>query len=133
MLRELDEGIIVSLMAPFLQQHKLVGKVPDFRWKSLHGRSVLALILGKSMFHGAIGLSPGNRVERDALRDKLLGVGIAGSVAAALCCFTPVPVSLLAAFGLSANAGYLDPILLSALLVFLAITGYAIWRRRRHR
>ena len=72
-------------------------------------------------------------MERDALRDKLLGVGIGGSAVAALCCFTPVLVWLLAAFGLSAYAGYLDPILLPALVVFLAITGYAIWRRRRHR
>ena len=67
------------------------------------------------------------------MRDKLFGVGIAGSVVAALCCVTPVLVWLLAAFGLSAYTGYLDPILLPALLVCLAITGYAICRRRRHR
>ena len=67
--------------------------------------------------------------------DGIIGrdrVGIAGSAVAALCCFTPVLVWLLAAFGFSAYAGYLDPILLSALVVFLAITGYALWRRRRH-
>ena len=57
------------------------------------------------------------------MRDKLLGVGLAGSAVAALCCFTPVLVWLFAAFGLSAYAGYLDPILLPVLLVFLAITG----------
>ncbi len=66
------------------------------------------------------------------MRNKLLGVGLAGSAVAALCCFTPVLVWLFAAFGLSAYAGYLDPILLPVLLVFLVITGYAIWRRRRH-
>ena len=67
------------------------------------------------------------------MRDKVLGLGIAGSAVAALCCFTPVLVWLLAAFGLSAYVGYLDPFLLPALLVFLAVTGYAIWRRRRQR
>ena len=67
------------------------------------------------------------------MRDKLLQVGVGGSAVVALCCFTPVLVWLLAALGLLAYAGYLDLILLPALLVFLAITGYAIWRRRRHR
>ena len=72
-------------------------------------------------------------VERYAMRDKLLRVGVVGSAVAALCCFTPVLVWLLAALGLSAYGGYLDLILLPALLVFLAITGYAIWRRKSHR
>ena len=67
------------------------------------------------------------------MRDKLLQVGVVGSAVVALCCFTPVLVWLLAALGLLAYAGYLDLILLTALLVFLAITGYAIWRRRRLR
>ena len=82
---------------------------------------------------GRRGARDDGRVERRAMRNKLLGVGIAGSAVAALCCFTPVLVWFLAVFGLSAYAGYLDPILLPALLVFLAITGYAIWRRRKHR
>ena len=72
-------------------------------------------------------------VERHAVRDRLLQAGIAGSAISALCCFTPVLVWLLAALGLSAWGGYLDSVLLPALAVFLAITGYAIWRRRRHR
>ena len=67
------------------------------------------------------------------MRNRLLKVGIAGSALTALCCFTPVLVWLLAALGLSAWAGYLDPVLLPALAVFLAITGYATWRHRRHR
>ena len=82
---------------------------------------------------GRRGARDDGRVERHAMRNKLLGVGIAGSAVAALCCFTPVLVWFLAAFGLSVYAGYLDPILLPTLLVFLAITGYAIWRRRKHR
>lgn len=64
---------------------------------------------------------------------KFLGVGIAGSAVAVLCCFTPVLVWFLAAFGHSAYAGYLDPVLLPALLVILAIAGYATWRRSGHR
>ena len=67
------------------------------------------------------------------MRDKLFGVSIASAVAAALRCFTPVLVWLLAAFGLSTHAGNPEPALLPALLVFLAITGYATWRQRGHR
>ena len=65
------------------------------------------------------------------MRNKLLQVGVVGSAVAALCCFTPILVWLLAALGLSAYGGYLDLSLLPALLVFLAITGYAIWRHGR--
>ena len=64
-------------------------------------------------------------------RKKVLQVGVVGSVVAALCCFTPVLVWLLAALGLSAYVGYLDLILFPVLIAFLAITGYAIWRQRR--
>ena len=61
--------------------------------------------------------------------DRLLTIGLAGTVIAALCCFTPVLVILLGAVGLSAAIGYLDYVLLPALGIFLAITAYAIWRR----
>ena len=62
---------------------------------------------------------------------RLLKTGIIGSIIAALCCFTPVLVVLLGALGLSAALGWLDFILLPALAVFLAITGYALWKRHR--
>lgn len=39
---------------------------------------------------------------------RLLRTGIIGSVIAAICCFTPVPVLLLGVLGLSALVGYLD-------------------------
>ena len=52
---------------------------------------------------------------------------------AALCCFTPVLVILFGAVGLSAVVGYLDIVLLPALAIFLAITGYALWKRRKAR
>ncbi len=61
---------------------------------------------------------------------KLLRIGIAGAVIAALCCFTPLLVGLLAVVGLSAATGDLDSVLLPALVVFLGITIYAILRRR---
>ena len=62
---------------------------------------------------------------------RLLRVGLLGSVIAALCCFTPVLVILLSAVGLSAALGWLDLVLLPALAAFLALTGYALWKRRQ--
>ena len=61
--------------------------------------------------------------------DKLLGTGIAGSVIAAICCFTPALVVLVTAVGLSAIIGYLDYVLFPALAFFLGLTGYALYRR----
>lgn len=60
---------------------------------------------------------------------RLLHTGIIGTVIAALCCFTPVLLLLLGALGLSAMAGYLDYVLLPALLFFIGLTGYALYRR----
>lgn len=62
---------------------------------------------------------------------KLLRVGVTGSVIAALCCFTPVLVLLLAALGFSAWIGWLDFVLLPALAAFLTLTVYALWTRRK--
>ena len=53
---------------------------------------------------------------------KLLQLGIFGIVIAALCCFTPVLVLLLAVVGLSAVTGYLDYVLLPALLFFYSLS-----------
>lgn len=61
---------------------------------------------------------------------KLLGIGLGGSALAAVCCFTPALVLLLGAIGLSAWLAWLDYVLLPALVLFLAITGYALLRRR---
>lgn len=61
---------------------------------------------------------------------KLFKIGIIGTVIAALCCFTPVLVILLGAVGLSALVGYLDIVLLPALVIFIGITIYAIWKRK---
>jgi mercuric ion transport protein len=61
----------------------------------------------------------------------LLKVGIAGTIIAALCCFTPILVVLLGAVGLAAALGWLDLVLLPALIAFLLLTGYALWQRAR--
>ncbi len=60
----------------------------------------------------------------------LLKTGVAGTVVAALCCATPVLVILFGVLGLSAWAGWLDYVLIPALIVFIGITIYAL--RRRH-
>jgi mercuric ion transport protein len=62
---------------------------------------------------------------------KMMYVGIAGSILAALCCFTPVLVVLLSTVGLSAWLGWLDYVLPPALVVFLGIVAWGTWRRRR--
>lgn len=59
---------------------------------------------------------------------SLLRIGLTGTLVAAVCCFTPFLVVLLAGVGLSALVGILDYILLPALGVFAGITGYAIWK-----
>jgi mercuric ion transport protein len=74
----------------------------------------------------------GHRKARHVMtRRPLLKTGISGSVIAAVCCFTPLLVVLLGAVGLSAWLGWLDYVLFPALAVFLAITAYALLRRRR--
>ncbi len=62
---------------------------------------------------------------------KLLGIGIGGTVVAALCCFTPILVVLLGVLGLSAALGWLDYVLFPALAFFIGLTIYAVHRRRK--
>jgi len=62
---------------------------------------------------------------------RLLNIGIVGTLIAALCCFTPVLVILFTALGLSALVGYLDYVLFPMLGVFVLITIYAIWKKRK--
>ena len=63
--------------------------------------------------------------------EKLLKVGIIGAIGAGLCCVTPILVILVTTVGLSAIIGWLDIVLFPALAVFIAITGYALWKRRQ--
>jgi mercuric ion transport protein len=61
---------------------------------------------------------------------KTLQYGVTGTILVALCCFTPVLVVLFGVAGLSAVIGYLDYVLLPALLFFVVLTIYALWRRQ---
>lgn len=65
------------------------------------------------------------------MSDPLLKTGLTGAVIAAICCFTPILVWVFGAVGLGALVVYLDLILLPALGLFLLLTGYALWRRRK--
>jgi len=62
----------------------------------------------------------------------LLRVSVIGTVLVALCCFTPVLVILLGAVGLVALTSYLDYVLLPALVFFIGLTCYAVWRKKKH-
>lgn len=60
----------------------------------------------------------------------LLGIGLIGTAIIGLCFFTPILVVLVGLIGLSAIAGYLDYALLPALVFFVGLTLYALWRQR---
>jgi len=62
--------------------------------------------------------------------DKLFRYGLVGTVAAMLCCFTPVLVVALGAVGLSGLVGWLDYVLFPILGASIAVTIYAYRRRR---
>lgn len=62
---------------------------------------------------------------------KLLKLGVIGTVIAALCCFTPILFILLGIVGLGALTGYMDYVLIPALVGFVGITVYALYQRRR--
>lgn len=69
------------------------------------------------------------------MKNKLLVVGSAGSVLAALCCFTPLLPVFLTALGMTGLLGvlYNDAVLLPMLVGFLMLTGYAIWRQKKQK
>jgi mercuric ion transport protein len=60
---------------------------------------------------------------------NLLGLGIAGTVIAAVCCFTPIVVVLFGAIGLAGWVAGLDSVLMAALVGFAALTVYALVRK----
>jgi len=62
---------------------------------------------------------------------RALKVGLAGTVIAAVCCFTPLLAMILGAVGLSAWLGYADYVVWPALAVFVGLTAYAVLRQRR--
>ena len=68
------------------------------------------------------------------MKDKTrLGIGVGGTVVAAICCFTPALVILLGAVGLSAWLAWLDYVLLPTLVLFVGFTAFAFIRWMRSR
>jgi mercuric ion transport protein len=67
------------------------------------------------------------------MKNKLLAIGIGGTLLAVLCCFTPLLPIVLTTLGLTGLLGvlYNDAILLPILAGFLILTSYAIWQRRK--
>ena len=63
----------------------------------------------------------------------LLGAGIAGSVVAAVCCFTPVLVIGLGAVGLTAWLAWADMVLLPALAIFIGLAAYGLIQVTKNR
>jgi mercuric ion transport protein len=61
---------------------------------------------------------------------SLFRTGVVGSVVLAICCVTPVLFLAFVAVGLSAWTGWLDIVLIPALVLCLALTFWA-WRRCR--
>jgi len=53
--------------------------------------------------------------------------GLIGSVIAAICCFTPLLVVLVAGVGLSAITGWLDYALFPMLFASLGVVAHALW------
>ena len=68
---------------------------------------------------------PAERLDR-AQANRLLKSGLGGALFAALCCFTPLLVVVLAGAGLSAVTGWLDYVLLSVLIIVLEFRGALI-------
>lgn len=61
----------------------------------------------------------------------LLKTGTVGVIVSALCCFTPVLVPIFGAVGLAAWVGYLDYVLMPALLIFAGLIVYAASRKSK--
>ena len=61
--------------------------------------------------------------------DRLLKWGLGGALFAALCCFTPFLVVVVAGVGLSAWTGWLDYALFPLLFFCLAVVAQALWLR----
>ena len=61
--------------------------------------------------------------------NRLLKLGLIGSIATALCCFTPLLVILLSAFGVVAIIPHLDIVLLPLLGAFLLMLVVGLFRQ----
>jgi mercuric ion transport protein len=63
-------------------------------------------------------------------RKRWVWAGGIGAAMAALCCATPILVVLLGVLGLGALTGYLDYVLLPALVLFLGMLAYGLSGQR---
>ncbi|MDA9009339.1 mercury resistance system transport protein MerF [Alphaproteobacteria bacterium] len=63
--------------------------------------------------------------------DKLLKTGIIGAVIAVICCLLPPLAILLGFVGFSAIAGYLDFVLIPAIIVAVVMIGYGLWKKSK--
>lgn len=72
-------------------------------------------------------------MEVNTVKNKLLGLGLGGTVLTIMCCFTPLLPVVLTALGLTGLLGiiYNDAILLSILAGFFILTGYALWLQKK--
>ena len=75
------------------------------------------------------------RTRINTMKNKLLTLGLGGTVLAALCCFTPLLPIVLTALGLTGylSVVYNDAVLLPILASFLILTGYALWRQNKQK
>lgn len=67
------------------------------------------------------------------MKNKLLSLGIGGTIIAILCCFTPLLPIVLTALGLGSMISFVynDAVLLPILAGFLILTGFALWQRKK--
>lgn len=67
------------------------------------------------------------------MKNKLLSLGIGGTIIAILCCFTPLLPIVLTALGLGGMISFVynDAVLLPILAGFLILTGFALWQRKK--
>ncbi len=95
----------------------------------LFGRTVVALLgsLSTTVHVEFMEINP--------MKNKLLALGVGGTILAVLCCFTPLLPIVLTALGLTGLLGvlYNDAVLLPILAGFLILTGYALWRQKKQK
>lgn len=74
-------------------------------------------------------------MEINTMKNKLLALGLGGTVLAILCCFTPLLPIVLTALGMTGllSVLYNDAVLLPILAGFLLLTGYALWRQKKQK
>ena len=60
----------------------------------------------------------------------MVKTGTVGAIIAAICCATPILVIGLAAIGFAGVVGWLDWVLIPALVACIALVGYGLYRRK---